>query len=165
MTAKEQQLFSELQNTIRSLEESNRLLANSVAGRVDKVENSLSKKNEPIFLENDIIQAIRQSIGKAIVESLNRYGSPLEKLCEVVINKHEDELKNVLESSIISVFKEKEFISQLNEELAHKAARVLIDSSKGICDSITDELKRDNVFRAKLTIVVSDLIEKHRKDL
>lgn len=165
MTSKEKQLFNELQNMMRGLQESNKQLSQTLTERVEKVESSLSKKNEPVFLENDIMQATRQAIGKAIADSLNRYGSPLEKLCGIVISKHEEELKNVVESSVISVFKEGKFIAYLNDELAHKTARILVDSSKGICDSIIDELKRDNVFRAKLTIVVSDLIKAYRTNV
>lgn len=163
MTAKEQQLFNELQQTIRALQDSNKRLAGALVERVEKVENILSKKNEPIYLENDIVQSAKQAISKAISDSLNTYNSPLSKLCANVIWKHEEELKQIVETSIVSVFNDKKFAEYLNEELSHKAARILVDSSKGICDSIIDELKKDNVFRAKLTIVISDMVKEHKK--
>lgn len=163
MTAKEQQLFNELQQTIRGLQENNNRLANALVERIEKVETCLSQKNEPIYLENDIVQSAKQAISKAISDSLNTYNSPLLKLCANVIWKHEEELKQIVETSIVSVFNDKKFAGYLNEELSHKAARILVDSSKGICDSIMDELKKDNVFRAKLTIVISDLIKEHKK--
>lgn len=163
MTAKEQQLFNELQQTIRGLQENNNHLANALVERIEKVETCLSKKNEPIYLENDIVQSAKQAISKAISDSLNTYNSPLSKLCANVIWKHEEELKQIVETSIVSVFNDKKFAEYLNEELAHKAARILVDSSKGICDSIVDELKKDNVFRAKLTIVISDMIKEHKE--
>lgn len=163
MTAKEQQLFNELQQTIRGLQENNNRLANALVERIEKVETCLSQKNEPIYLENDIVQSAKQAISKAISDSLNTYNSPLSKLCANVIWKHEEELKQIVETSIVSVFNDKKFAGYLNEELSHKAARILVDSSKGICDSIMDELKKDNVFRAKLTIVISDLIKEHKK--
>ena len=56
MTAKEQQLFNELQQTIRDLQDSNKRLACALVERVEKVETILSKKNETIYLENDIVQ-------------------------------------------------------------------------------------------------------------
>lgn len=163
MTAKEQQLFNELQLTIRGLQENNNRLANALVERIEKVETYLSKKNEPIYLENDIVQSAKQAVSKAISDSLNTYNSPLSKLCANVIWKHEEELKQIVETSIVSVFNDKKFAEYLNEELAHKAARILVDSSKGICDSIVDELKKDNVFRAKLTIVISDMIKEHKE--
>lgn len=163
MTAKEQQLFNELQLTIRGLQENNNRLANALVERIEKVETCLSKKNEPIYLENDIVQSAKQAVSKAISDSLNTYNSPLSKLCANVIWKHEEELKQIVETSIVSVFNDKKFAEYLNEELAHKAARILVDSSKGICDSIVDELKKDNVFRAKLTIVISDMIKDHKE--
>ncbi len=163
MTVKEQQLFNELQQTIRNLQESNSRLANSLVERVNKVEAILSKKNEPIYLENDIVQSAKQAIGKAISDSFGRYDSPLSKLCASVIVKHEEELRQIVETSIMHTFKEQDFVDYLNEELAHKAARILVESSKGICDSVIDELKKDNVFRAKLTVAISELIENHRK--
>lgn len=163
MTAKERQLFNELQLTIRGLQENNNRLTNALVERIEKVETCLSKKNEPIYLENDIVQSAKQAVSKAISDSLNTYNSPLSKLCANVIWKHEEELKQIVETSIVSVFNDKKFAEYLNEELAHKAARILVDSSKGICDSIVDELKKDNVFRAKLTIVISDMIKEHKE--
>lgn len=163
MTAKEQQLFNELQQTIRALQDNNKRLAGALVERVEKVETILSKKNEPIYLENDIVQSAKQAVSKAISDSLNTYNSPLSKLCANVIWKHEEELKQIVETSIVSVFNDKKFAEYLNEELSHKAARILVDSSKGICDSIIDELKKDNVFRAKLTIVISDMVKEHKK--
>lgn len=165
MTTKELQLFNELQQAIRGLQENNNRLSSALVERIEKVETCLSKKNDPIYLENDIVQSAKQAIGKAISDSLNAYNSPLSKLCASVIWSHEEELKHIVETSIVSVFKDKKFAECLNEELAHKTARILVDSSKGVCDSIIDELKKDNIFRAKLTIVISDMVKEYRSNV
>jgi len=163
MTTKDQSIIGNLLDEIKSLKESNAQLNESLTKRVRDVENVLSKKNESIFLEKEIIQESRSAISTAIVGSFNRYDSPLSKLSNIVLDNHKDEIKEILESSIISMIKDNGFVDSLNEELSHKISRILIDSSKGICESITTDLKNDNVFRAKLTIAVSRLIEEYRQ--
>jgi hypothetical protein len=163
MTAKERELFEELKEAILNLESSNNKFARSINERVNKVEESLSKKTEPIHLEAEIVRSAKSAIGKAIQESLTSYNSPLNPLCKNVIAKHSSEISKVVEDSILSTIRGGEFIKYLNDELSHKVARILIDSSKGICDSVINDLKNDNVFRAKLTIVVSDMVKEYRK--
>lgn len=159
MTAKEQKLIEETNAMIRNLTESNRQFATKVEEKVANLEKRIEKSHTPANLEGDIIKVAQESVAKAIESALTGYGSPLTKLVLEVVEGNRTFLKAIISESFDTVIKTDQFKASIVAAFSHKVARCIISNNDGLFDKVSNELKQDAVFKAKMSLAVSKVVE------
>ena len=159
MTAKELKLMEETNAMLRNLTESNRQFAAKVDQKVADLEKVVEKKHIPTNLEGEILKATQQSVAKAIESSLTGYGSPLIKLVLEVVEENRAFLKSIISESFDAVIKTSEFKASIVAAFSHKVARSIISNNDGLFEKVSNELKQDAVFKAKMSLAVSRVVE------
>lgn len=158
MTAKEQDTIDKLYSLLSDIKNSNKEFMSKVECEVKTINEKVSKKFTPITLEQDILQTAQQSIQKAILESLVGYSSPLNKLISEVIQNHNQELKEIINNAFESVIRTDEFKTGIREAFSHKVARTIISNQQGLFEKVSNELKQDTLFKSKIAIAVSNVV-------
>jgi hypothetical protein len=131
---------------------------------VDDINNKIEKKHIPISLEQDILTVAQQSIHEAIKSVLTGYNNPLSKLIIEVINRHSVELKAIINDAFETVIRTEDFKQSILSGFSHKIARTIISNNDGLFDKVSNELKQDSVFRSKITIAISNVVEECLKE-
>lgn len=109
-------------------------------------------------LEKEILSAAQVAIGKTIAESLGKYDSPLVKLVNVVVTEHNTELKNLITDAFEQVIRTEDFKQSIVSAFSHKVARTIISNNDGLFDKVSNELKQDATFKAKMTMAVANVV-------
>jgi len=119
-------------------------------------------------LEMDVLQTLQQSMNEAIKTNLTGYNNPLQRLISVVVENHSLELKTIISESFVQVIKTKEFKASIVSAFSHKVSRSIISNNDGLFDKVSNQLKQDSTFKAKMTLAVSNVVEecltKEQKD-
>ena len=130
-----------------------------LVAQVAALGEKLSKTKEPANLERDILQTAQNSISKAVETVLVGYDSPLTKLVKIVVEQNSSELRQIISDSFSSVIKKEEFKKSILDAFSHKVARTIISNNEGLFDKVSNELKQDSVFKAKMSIAVANVVE------
>src|SRR5687767_9569392 len=101
-------------------------------------------------LEKDVLQAAQHAIAASIKETLTKYDSPLIKLVKTVVEENSAELKKLISDSFTTVIRTEEFKTSIVDAFSHKVARTIISNNDGLFDKVSNELKQDAVFKAKM---------------
>lgn len=109
-------------------------------------------------LEEDLISTVHQSIVGAIKTKLEGYNSPLDKLIKESVERHDGEIRNALDASIKGAL-QGDFALALQDACTRKLAKVLISKMEGELEKRVGELRQSPDFRARLTVVVDDLVK------
>lgn len=115
-------------------------------------------------LEKDILQAAQQATSAAIRDTLTKYDSPLVKLVKQVVEENNTELKALISDSFQKVIRTEEFKTSILSAFSHKVARTIISNNDGLFDKVSNELKQDAVFKAKMAMAVSNVVEECLSD-
>ncbi len=158
MTNAEQKSIENLNRIVSELKSENRLLVEKFTKTIEEINNKVNQKHIPISLEMDILSTVQASMHKAIQEVLVGYNSPLLKLVTDVVNNNSTELRNIIADSFDEVIKLDDFKKSIREGFAHKIARTLISNNNGLLDKVSNELKQDTVFKSKMAIAVSNVV-------
>ena len=158
MTSNEQKTIDQLVKLVGDVKAENKLLTEKFSKTIEEINSKVETKHIPIQLELDILSTVQTSIQKAIQESLTKYDSPLIKLVTAVINENSTELKSIITSSFDEVIKLDEFKSSIRTGFSHKIARTIISNNDGLFDKVSNELKQDAVFKSKMALAVSNVI-------
>lgn len=110
-------------------------------------------------LQKEILQSAQQAVSASIRETLTKYDSPLIKLVKDVVNENSVELKELISSSFKTVIRTEEFKTSILSAFSHKVARTIISNNDGLFDKVSNELKQDSVFKAKMALAVSNVVE------
>lgn len=159
MTAKEEKTIERLLNLVTSLREENAAFRKDITLQVESINTKTDKKHLPITLEKDILGSVQQAINDAIKSSLSGYNSPVLKLVTEVVNEHNKELKVIISDSFNEVIKKEDFKRSIVDAFSHKVSRSIISNNQGLFDKVANELKQDAVFKAKMAIAVSNVVE------
>ena len=154
MTKNESDLFIKLENLMVELKAQQSTQSKEIEDRV----STLAKQIEPISLEKDVLKAVQISIDKAIVSTLTDYSSPLKKIINEVIIENNKELKSLISDSFQKVIRTEEFKQSILNGFSHKVARTIISNNDGLFDKVSNELKQDASFKAKMTLAVSNVV-------
>lgn len=130
---------------------------------VQSIKEKADQKHTPIQLESDILQATQKAVTDAIEKTLSSYGSPLQKLIVEVVESHSIQLKQIISDSFNLVIQKDEFKKSIINAFSHKVARTIISNNEGLFDKVSNQLKQDQVFRSKLTLAVSNVVEECMK--
>lgn len=98
MTNKEEETLHRLCNLMDDIRNENKQFREDINKKVDTYTEKVDKKVEPLYFEQDIVQATKQSIQKAMIESLTTYDNPLSKLIKSVVQSHYNELREIIDS-------------------------------------------------------------------
>lgn len=122
------------------------------------INKKLEEKYLPVNLEHDILSSIQASIHDAIKNSLSGYDSPMKKLVLRVVSKYESDLLKIIDDPFSSVIKTDEFKKAILDGFSHKVARTIISNNDGLFDKVSNDLKQDQTFKAKMTLAVANVV-------
>lgn len=159
MTTKEEKVISELLQAVRDMREENRMFRNDVTEIVTNYTKKVDKKHVPISLEEEILSTAQKSITESIKSVLTSYQSPLSKLILEVVTASNGELREIISTSFNSVIKKDEFKQSIVQAFSHKVSRAIISNNDGLFDKVSNELKQDAVFKSKMALAVSNVVE------
>jgi hypothetical protein len=57
-----------------------------------------------------------------------------------------------------------EFKQSIVSAFSHKVARTIISNNDGLFDKVSNELKQDSVFKARMAMAVSNVVEECLRD-
>lgn len=159
MTNKEQKTIDALLKTVGDLREENRMFRNDITELVTAINSKTDKKHAPISLESDILSVTQSAVNDSIKAVLTGYNSPLSKLIGVVIDEHSQQLKAIISDSFNAVIGQGEFKASIISAFSHKISRSVISNNDGLFDKVSNELKQDSKFKAKMTLAVATVVE------
>lgn len=159
MTAKEQQTIDRLLKSVSDLREENRMFRNDMTDLIAVINNKVEKKHTPINLESDILSTVQLAMNDSIKNVLSSYNSPLTKLVMSVIDEHSTKLRELISNSFNEVIQRDEFEKSIVSAFAHKVSRSIISNNDGLFDKVSNELKQDTVFKSKMALAVSSVVE------
>ena len=158
MTASEQKTIDNLLKVVQDLRTENAKFREDVKMQVDSINNKTEKKHLPIYLEQDILQVAQQSVSDAIKSVLSGYNSPLSKLISSVVDENSQALRTIISDSFTQVIRKDEFKQSIVNAFSHKVARSIISNNDGLFDRVSNELKQDAVFKSRMAIAVSNVV-------
>ena len=164
MTTKEQQTVDTLFNAIQELRTENGKFREDVKQQVETINTKTNTKHLPISLENEILKITQTSINDCIQKALLNYESPLVKLVKSVIDENSVELRRIISDSFTQVIGTTEFKQSIVNAFSHKVARTIISNNDGLFDKVSNELKQDSVFKAKMALAVANVVEECLSD-
>lgn len=168
MTAKEQQTIDQLLKTVSDLREENRMFRNDMTELITAINGKVEKKHTPVNLEADILSTVQLAMNESIKSVLSSYNSPLTKLVSSVVDEHSKTLRQLISNSFNEVIQREEFEKSIVSAFAHKVSRSIISNNDGLFDKVSNELKQDAVFKSKMALAVSNVVEevlKARKEV
>ena len=111
-------------------------------------------------MEQDILKAAQHAIGESITKVMTSgYDSPINKLVLSVVNENSMELRNIISESFTKVIRTDEFKQSIVNAFSHKVAKTIISNNDGLFDKVSNELKQDAIFKSKMAIAVSNVVE------
>ncbi len=167
MTDKEEKSLANLHTLLRDINSANQKFREDIKTQVDAINSKTEKKHMPIYLEQDILQVAQKSIHEAIKTVLTGYNSPLSKLVESVINENSVELRALVADSFTKVIRTDDFKASIVSAFSHKVAKTIISNNEGLFDKVSNELKQDASFKAKMIVMTASVVEEclqNRKD-
>ncbi len=164
MTTKEQQTIDTLLKTVQDLKTENTAFRNDVKMQIESINTKVEKKHLPITLEQDILSTAQIAMQDSIKTALVGYNSPLNKLVLSVVDENSKELRNIISDSFTQVIKTTEFKESIVNAFSHKVARTIISNNDGLFDKVSNELKQDAVFKAKMAMAVSNVVDECLKE-
>lgn len=157
---------TELQETIDNL---NKTVANLVAAnsefikksneKIEKLEKQVEVKYLPCNLEQEVLRVAQTSISEAIKSTLTGYSSPLNKFVTQEVDENNTFLKTLISDSFSQVIRKEEFKQAIVNAFSHKVARTIVSNNDGLFERVSQELKQDSVFKAKMALAVSNIVE------
>lgn len=127
--------------------------------QVKTLTEKTEKKHIPIHFEQNILQTAQVAITDSIKNVLSGYSSPLSKLIASVVDENSAELRQIISDSFTQVIRKDEFKQSIVEAFSHKIARTMISNNDGLFDKVANGLKTDSVFKSKITLAVSTIVE------
>lgn len=159
MNKKEEAVFNELVLLVKDLKSENNKFREDINIQIETINNKVDKKHIPVNLEQDILKTAQLAMNDSIIKVLTDYSSPLKKLTADVINENSLFLKELISDSFNQVIRTDEFKNSIISAFSHKVARSIISNNDGLFDKVSNELKQDSVFKAKMALAVSNVIE------
>lgn len=159
MNTKELETVKRLEKLSIDIREENRMFRNDITEIIQQINTKVDSKHLPVTLEQDILQTTQQAIGSAISSVLGGYNSPLQKLVTSVVDENSTFLRSVISDSFNEVIRKDEFKQSIVSAFSHKVARTIISNNTGLFEKVSNELKQDAVFKAKLSLAVSNVVD------
>lgn len=98
-------------------------------------------------------------MSESIKSVLTGYNSPMTALAKSVVDENAKELRAIISDSFKMVIATEDFKQSIVSAFSHKVARTIISNNDGLFDKVSNELKQDAVFKAKMSLAVSNVVE------
>lgn len=164
MTTSEQQSLNALTELVRNLRSENAKFREDINTVVQNISIKTDKKHLPITLEQDILRSAQVAVNDSIVKAMTAYDSPVVKLVKSVIDENAGELRNLISDSFKSVIRTEDFKQSIVSGFSHKVARTIISNNDGLFDKVSNELKQDAVFKSRMALAVSNVVDECLND-
>lgn len=159
MTSAEEKQIQYLNQQLHTIREENNKFREDMRELFSHTSDKVDKKHAPIHFENDILSCVQSAMSETIKRVLESHGSPLNKLILSVVDSRSKELREIIASSFDKVIGLQEFKDSIVSAFSHKVAKTIISNNDGLFDKVSDELKRDAIFKSKMSIAVSNIVE------
>ena len=164
MTSKEEKALNDMHKVVVEMRDGVRSFQSSVQSEVGSLKEQVSAKHAPLYFEKDILSVAQSSIHESIKSQLSGYNSPLNKLILSVVDKHSKELRTIIDDAFTTVIRTDEFKQSIVSAFSHKVSRSIISNNEGLFDKVSNDLKQDNQFKARMTLAVAAVVEECLKD-
>ena len=114
-----------------------------------------------IDVGGELLQAVKNGIGKAVQEHLCKYNSPLEKLLGEIVSDQRGAIGKLLTDSIQSALKDETFREHISSSVRTKLASTLIQRFGGEMEKQVNALKSDPTTRARITLAIEEIVKQH----
>lgn len=159
MTAAEEKKIIELKALLNEIRIENQRFSEDITNQVKVINIKVDQKHLPITLEQDILKTTQLAINDAISKVLVSYDGSLMKLTKSVIDENSAELRTIISNSFVTVIRTEDFKKSIINAFSHKVARTVISNNDGLFDRVSNELKQDSVFKAKMALAVATVVE------
>jgi len=159
MNEKEQKTIETLLQLVRDLKSENQKFREDVTKQVESVNTKTDKKLFPVTMEQDILRSAQLAIVETITKVMGNYDSPLTKLVKLVVEENSTELRKIISDSFTQVIRTDDFKTSIVSAFSHKVARTIISNNDGLFDKVSNDLKQDQIFKAKMALAVANVVE------
>jgi division protein CdvB (Snf7/Vps24/ESCRT-III family) len=149
---------------VQDLRTENTQFRQDIKTQVETINTKANKTFLPVTLEQDILKTAQQAIGESISKVMTGYDSPLVKLVKSVVDENSTTLRIIISESFKQVILTDEFKQSIVSAFSHKVARTIISNNDGLFDKVSNELKQDSVFKARMAMAVSNVVEECLRD-
>ena len=164
MTTKEEKAINNVHDIVAGIRKENADFRELMRGLVAEINKKTETTYRPIQLEADILKVAQTSVAAAIQGAFTGYNNPLGELTKSVVSQHSAQLRKIIEESFTEVIAMAEFKQSIVSAFSHKVARTIISNNDGLFDKVSNELKSDSVFKAKMSLAVSAVVEECLKE-
>jgi len=164
MTAKEEKTLETMMKIVQDLRTENTLFRQDIKTQVEAIKAKTDRTFLPVSLEQDILKTAQRAIGESISKVMTGYDSPLVKLVKSVVDENSSTLRVIISDSFKQVISTDEFKQSIVSAFSHKVARTIISNNDGLFDKVSNELKQDSVFKARMAMAVSNVVEECLRD-
>jgi len=109
-------------------------------------------------LEKQVLAITNAAIHESVKKVLTEYGSPLHKLVHSVVDENAKELRGLISDSFTTAIRTEDFKKSILDAFSHKVSRSIISNNDGLFDKVSNELKQDAIFKAKMAVAVSNVV-------
>lgn len=106
-----------------------------------------------------LLTALRDGIRTAVTDKLKGYNSPLDKLIEAAVTKHQAAFRELLESSIATTITDEDFRQQIAAAVRVNLAKTLVQRFGGEIEKQVNVLKSDPTTRARITLAIEEIVK------
>jgi len=159
MTTIEQKSVDTLLKLVSDLKTENQKFREDIKLMVETINVKTEQKHLPITLEQDILHTAQTAINESITKVMTGSYSPLVALVKSVVDENSKELKAIISDSVTHVIKLPEFKQAIVNAFSHKVVRTIISNNDGLFDKVANELKQDTIFKSKMAIAVSNVVD------
>jgi uncharacterized protein YtpQ (UPF0354 family) len=160
----EKQQLAELIRLVTDLRSENVKFREDINKQVLAINSKTDHKHIPITLEKDILSTVQSSVSTAIQNVLSGHSSPLTKLVHSVVEENSTEIRKIISDSFTEVIRKDEFKQSIVNAFSHKVARTIISNNDGLFDKVANELKQDSIFKSKMMLAVSNIVDECLND-
>ena len=154
-------------STVGELRESSTRLTDDLKRAVDTINQKVDRTYEPCDFERQVVSGAKKAVAEAVQRQLIGYNSRLTKVVNQVVEGQEGRIRKIAEDVLSEILNDDEFKAGLREGFRSKLVRALVAGEDSLVVKAASTLKNDNVFRAKLTLALTNLVDDytggHRK--
>lgn len=155
LTKTEQATIESLSTVVSQIQAGNDAFRKQVIEQLESVQ----RKQVPVNLEKDILSSVQLAVNESIQKSLTGYDSPLSKLVKTVVESRTSELRTIITGAFDQVIATDAFRQSIVDAFSHKVARTIISNNDGLFDKVSNEMKSDSVFKAKMQLAVAKVVD------
>lgn len=164
MNSEEKKELKTLTEAMWAIKSENTEFRKQLTERIEKTEKLVESKHMPVFLEKDVLSSVQSSIHKAIESTMTGYSSPLTKLISSVVDQNSIKLREIISSAFEGAIATDNFKQAVFDAFTHKISRGIISGNDSLFEKVTNELKQDASFMAKVTLAIDQTLKEFIKD-